>query len=149
MNTEIFLPMFYLMLWTVGVFLFSTTVRLKEIYLHKVLNKKPISPEEHRHPPFTEGSRVLKNTQRNLVNLFEFPIFFYAICIIIFITNNSNELYVTLAYWFLYLRIAHSLYHIFFNHLVFNGGFPLRSIIWIPSTLVLVWLWMLVICSFS
>ena len=91
---------------------------------------------------------MLKNAQRNLANLFEFPIFFYVICIIIFITNNVNEQYIALAYWYLYLRIAHSIYHIFFNHLILNGGFPLRSLIWIPSTIVLVWMWMILICSF-
>ena len=147
MITEIFLPMFYLLLWTVVVFLFSTSVRLKEIYLNKIMNKSSVSPEQHRHPPFTEGSMLLKNAQRNLVNLFEFPVFFYAICIIIFITNKVEEQFITLAYWYLYLRIAHSLYHIFFNHLILKGGFPLRSFIWVPSTIVLVWMWMSLICS--
>ena len=61
---------------SVTVFLFSTSLRLKEIYLNKILNKSFIDPEQHRHPPFIEESRILKNAQRNLVNLFEFPIFF-------------------------------------------------------------------------
>ena len=148
MITEIFLPMFYMLLLTLTVFLFSTSLRLKEIYLNKILNKSFIDPEQHRHPPFTEGSKMLKNAQRNLVNLFEFPVFFYAICIIIFITNKTDEQFITLAYWYLYLRIAHSIYHIFFNHLILKGGFPFRSFIWIPSTIVLVWMWMILICSF-
>ena len=148
MITEIFLPMFYMLLLTLIVFLFSTSLRLKEIYLNKILNKSFIDPEQHRHPPFTEGSKMLKNAQRNLANLFEFPIFFYVICIIIFITNKVDEQFTALAYWYLYLRIAHSIYHIFFNHLILNGGFPVRSLIWIPSTIVLVWMWMILICSF-
>ena len=147
MITEIFLPMFYMLILTLIVFLFSTSLRLKEIYLNKILNKPIVDSEQHRHPPFTEGSMMLKNAQRNLMNLFEFPVFFYAICIIIFVTNKVNEQFITLAYWFLYLRIAHSIYHIFFNHLIFNSGFPIRSIIWIPSTLVLVWMWTNLICS--
>ena len=60
MNIEIFMPMFYLMLLTVGVFLFSTSIRLKEIFLNK-----NVPGEEHRHPPFDLGSRILKNAQRN------------------------------------------------------------------------------------
>ena len=148
MITEIFLPMFYMLLLTLIIFLFSTSLRLKEIYLNKSLKKSVVDPEQHRHPPFTEGSKMLKNAQRNLVNLFEFPIFFYVICIIIFITNKVDEQFITLSYWYLYLRIAHSIYHIFFNHLILNGGFPVRSLIWIPSTIVLVWMWMILICSF-
>ena len=86
MNTEIFMPMFYLMLLTVVVFLFSTSIRLKEIYLNK-----SVVGEEHRHPPFDQGSRILKNAQRNLANLCEFPILFYAVCICIYITGNVDD----------------------------------------------------------
>ena len=93
MNTEIFLPMFYLMLLTVVVFLFSTSIRLKEIYLNK-----SVVGEEHIHPPFDQGSRILKNAQRNLANLFEFPILFYAVCICIYVTGNVDDYFVTLAY---------------------------------------------------
>ena len=56
MESEIFLPMYYLMLLTVTVLLFSITVRLKEIYVNKT-----VDGEAHRHPPFDEGSRLLKN----------------------------------------------------------------------------------------
>tara|TARA_Y100000815_G_C12996107_1_gene369871 strand:- start:36 stop:467 length:432 start_codon:yes stop_codon:yes gene_type:complete len=136
MNTEIFLPMFYLMLQTVVVLLFSSSIRLKEIYLNK-----NVAGEEQRHPPFDQGSRVLKNAQRNLANLFEFPILFYAVCICIYMTGNVDEYFITLAYSFFYLRVIHSIYHIFFNQLIINGGFPVRSFIWVPATATLVWMW--------
>ena len=136
MSSEIILPMFYLMCLTVAVFLFSTSIRLKEIYF----NKTAVG-EEHRQPPFYKGNRLLKNTQRNLVNLFEFPILFYAVCICIYMTGNVDEYFITLAYWFFYLRVIHSIYHIFFNQLIFNGVFPVRSFIWIPATATLVWMW--------
>ena len=136
MNSEIILPMFYLMLQTVAVLLFSTSIRLKEIYYNK-----SVAGEEHRHPPFDQGSRILKNAQRNLANLFEFPILFYAVCICIYMTGNVDEYFITLAYSFFYLRVIHSIYHIFFNQLIINGGFPVRSFIWVPATATLVWMW--------
>ena len=136
MNTEIFLPMFYLMLQTVVVMLFSSSIRIKEIYLNK-----NVAGEEQRHPPFDQGSRVLKNAQRNLANLFEFPILFYAVCICIYMTGNVDEYFITLAYSFFYLRVIHSIYHIFFNQLIINGGLPVRSFIWVPATATLVWMW--------
>ena len=135
-STEIFFPMFYLMLQTVVVLLFSSSIRLKEIYLNK-----NVAGEEHRHPPFDQGSRVLKNAQRNLANLFEFPILFYAVCICIYMTGNVDEYFITLAYSFFYLRVIHSIYHIFFNQLIIKGGFPVRSFIWVPATATLVWMW--------
>ena len=61
MESEIFVPMYYLMLLTVIVLLLSITVRLKEIYVNKT-----VVGETHRHPPFDEGSRLLKNLQMNL-----------------------------------------------------------------------------------
>jgi len=136
MNSEIILPMFYLMLQTVAVLLFSISIRLKEIYFNK-----SVAGEEHRHPPFDQGSRILKNAQRNLANLFEFPILFYSVCICIYMTGNVDEYFIMLAYWFFYLRVIHSIYHIFFNQLIFNGVFPVRSFIWIPATAILVWMW--------
>ena len=136
MNTEIFFPMFYLGALTVFVVLLSTALRLKEIYLDGT-----IQGEAFRHPPFKEGSRLLKNTQRNLTNLFEFPVLFYVVCICIFVTGKVDETFIFLGYWFFFLRVAHSAYHIFINQLIVAGGFPVRALIWIPSTAVLIWMW--------
>ena len=136
MNTEIFLPMFYLMLLTLGVFLFSTSIRLKEIFLNKT-----VPGEEHIHPPFDKGSRILKNAQRNLSNLFEFPILFYVVCIWIYMTGKVDDYFLTLAYWFFYLRVVHSIYHIFFNQLFFKGTLPIRTFLWVPATANLLWMW--------
>ena len=139
MNTEIFLPIFYMLCLTIVVFLFSTLIRLKEIYLNDKSNA--VSGSEHKHPPFHQGSDILKNTQRNLANLFEFPIFFYLVCIIIVLTEKVDESFVTLAYWFFYFRLAHSIYHIFLNQLIIKNGFPLRSLIWVPSTIIVLVMW--------
>ena len=139
MNTEIFLPIFYMLCLTIVVFLFSTLIRLKEIYLNDKSNA--VSGSEHKHPPFHQGSDTLKNAQRNLANLFEFPIFFYLVCIIIVLTEKVDESFVTLAYWFFYFRLAHSIYHIFLNQLIIKNGFPLRSLIWVPSTIIVLVMW--------
>ena len=96
-----------MMLLTLAGFLLSTSIRLNEIYINN--EKKSVTGEEHRHPPFDQGGVILKNVQRNLANVFEFPVLFYAICICIFVTGNVDDYFVTLAYWFLYLRVAHSI----------------------------------------
>ena len=131
MSTEIFYPMYCMLLLTVAVFLFTTLLRVKEIYIDK-----SSQGEDYRHALFPEGSMILRNAQKNHINLFEYPIFFYAVCIIIFITGNVDDYFVTLAYWFFYLRLAHSVYHIFFNHLVVAGGFPVRALIFVPALLL-------------
>ena len=127
MESEIFLPMYYLMLLTVTVLLFSITVRLKEIYVNKT-----VDGEAHRHPPFDEGSRLLKNSQRNLV----------LHCLhLYFCYGKSRCLFYYFSIRVFYFRVAHSIYHIFFNQLIIKGGFPIRSLLWIPSTATMVWMW--------
>ena len=58
-----------------------------------------------------------------------------------FITNKVDDYFITLAYWFFYLRLIHSIYHIFFNNLIIKGGYPVRSFIWVPATAIVVWMW--------
>ncbi len=87
---------------------------------------------------------VFNNEELNdedLANLLEFPILFYIVCISIFVTGKVDAYFITLAYWFFYFRVAHSIYHIFFNQLIIKGGFPIRSLLWIPSTATMVWMW--------
>jgi hypothetical protein len=130
MEYEIFSPVFNMFCLTTAVFLLVTLLRLKSIYIDKV------SPgEDYRHPTFPQGSRILLNAQRNLINLFEFPIFFYATIVIIIATNNIDQTFVDLACYFFYFRLAHSIYHIFGNHIIF-GGFPLRAPLFLGAFLI-------------
>ena len=135
MISEIFLPMFYMMLLTLIVFSLSLSLRLKEIYLDK-----KVSGEEHRHPPFDQGSNLLKNAQRNLSNLFEFPSFSMQFA---FAFISQTVLMSYLLHWLIgfYFRFIHSIYHIFFNQLIFNGGIPIRAFLWVPGIVIMVWMW--------
>ena len=63
MPTEIFLPMFYVLLLTLAVLLLSTSIRPKEIYINNETTS--VTGEENRQPPFDQGSVTLKNVQRN------------------------------------------------------------------------------------
>jgi len=130
MEYEIFSPVFNMFCLTTAVFLLVTLLRLKSIYIDKV------SPgEDYRHQTFPQGNRILLNAQRNLINLFEFPIFFYATIAIIIATNNIDQTFVDLACYFFYFRLAHSIYHIFGNHIIL-GGFPLRAPLFLGAFLI-------------
>jgi hypothetical protein len=130
MEYEIFSPVFNMFCLTTAVFLLVTLLRLKSIYIDKV------SPgEDYRHPTFPQGNIILLNAQRNLINLFEFPIFFYATIAIIIATNNIDQTFVDLACYFFYFRLAHSIYHIFGNHLIL-GGLPVRAPLFLGAFLI-------------
>ena len=98
MSTEIFYPMYYMLLLSLAVFLFTTLIRMKEIYIDKT------SPgEDFRHALFPDGSTILKNAQKNHTNLFEYPVYFCAICIIIFVMSiaHISKSFVKLFFFFI------------------------------------------------
>ena len=135
MNAEIFIPMYYMVLLTASVFLLSTLIRFKNV----LVDKSHTGSELMKIPLPASAAQITKQADRNLINLFEFPILFYAICVVLYVTGKVDAYFVVLAYWFVGLRIAHSLYHIFING--FIGDMPLRALLWLPSWLIVIWMW--------
>ena len=135
MNTEIFIPMFYMVLLTFIVSLIGTIVRFKNV----LIDKNHSGSEMMKFSLPSSATEITKQADRNLTNLFEFPILFYAISIVLYVTGKVDSYFVLLAYWFVGLRVAHSVYHIFING--FIGDTPLRALFWLPSLLILIWMW--------
>ena len=52
----------------------------------------------------------------NYRNLFEMPVLFYAICILLLVLNKADGTYAVLAWLFVALRYAHSAIHISYNN---------------------------------
>ena len=123
MNAEIFIPMYYMVLLTASVFLLSTLIRFKNV----LVDKSHTGSELMKIPLPASAAQITKQADRNLINLFEFPILFYAICVVLYVTGKVDAYFVVLAYWFVGLRVAHSLYHIFING--FIGDLTLLSLI--------------------
>ena len=135
MNAEIFIPMYYMVLLTTAVFLLSTLIRFKNV----LVDKSHTGSELMKIPLPASAAQITKQADRNLINLFEFPILFYAICIVLYVSGKVDDYFVFLAYWFVGLRVAHSIYHIFINGFV--GDIPLRALLWLPSLGIVVWMW--------
>ena len=135
MNTEIFMPMFFMVLLTFAVSLIGTIVRFKNV----LIDKNHSGSEMMKFSLPSSATEITKQADRNLTNLFEFPILFYAISIVLYVTGKVDSHFVSLAYWFVGLRVAHSFYHIFING--FIGDTPLRALFWLPSLLILIWMW--------
>ena len=135
MNAEIFIPMYYMVLLTASVFLLSTLIRFKNV----LVDKSHTGSELMKIPLPASAAQITKQADRNLINLFEFPILFYAICVVLYVTGKVDAYFVLLAYWFVGLRVAHPLYHIFING--FIGDMPLRALLWLPSWLIVIWMW--------
>tara|TARA_B100000035_G_scaffold167689_1_gene143077 strand:- start:280 stop:675 length:396 start_codon:yes stop_codon:yes gene_type:complete len=124
-----------MVLLTASVFLLSTLIRFKNV----LVDKSHTGSELMKIPLPASAAQITKQADRNLINLFEFPILFYAICVVLYVTGKVDAYFVLLAYWFVGLRVAHSLYHIFING--FIGDMPLRALLWLPSWLIVIWMW--------
>ena len=135
MNAEIFIPMYYMVLLTGTVFLLSTLIRFKNV----LVDKSHTGSELMKIPLPASAAQITKQADRNLINLFEFPILFYAICVVLYVAGKVDSYFILLAYWFVGLRVAHSLYHIFING--FIGDMPLRALLWLPSWIIVIWMW--------
>ena len=87
----------------------------------------------------SSAAEITKQADRNLANLFEFPILFYAICIVLYVSGKVDDFFLLLGFWFVGLRVAHSVYHIFING--FIGDMPIRALLWLPSLAIVIWMW--------
>ena len=135
MNAEIFVPMYFMVLLTASVFLLGTLIKFKNV----LVDKSHTGSELMKISLPGSAAQITKQADRNLTNLFEFPILFYAICIVLYVSGKVDSFSILLAYWFVGLRFAHSLYHIFING--FIGDMPLRALLWLPSWLIVIWMW--------
>ena len=85
--------------------------------------------------PFVEPEPTA-TVARNLVNQFELPSLFYAICIILYLVNGVNDATLVLAWLFVLSRIAHSFIHVTTNNVrhrrpIFIFGYLVNAILWL------------------
>lgn len=87
-----------------------------------------------------ESERVpahVRLPNRNLANLLELPVLFYAVCLGLHVSGPVAETQVMLAWAFVALRLVHSVIHITINYV------PLRLVAFTASAGVLVAMWAL------
>ncbi len=77
---------------------------------------------------------------RNLINLYELPVLFYAVCISLYVVNGASFLAVIVAWLFVAARIAHTFVHVTSNSLklrqpIFTIGYILNGVLWVMLAL--------------
>jgi len=128
-QATIFLPCFALVIWTMFVMAIMFLSRVRAVKSGTV-----------RMSYF----RVLKGDipdklaaiARHFSNLFELPVLFYAVPIIVFVLQKVDTLYLILCWAFLVSRLVHGCIHITYNNVMhrlqayFAGAFILLAV-WI------------------
>jgi hypothetical protein len=84
-----------------------------------------------------QAAELLKNVNaaENFRNLFEVPVLFYALCVLIFVTSSVTPLLLGGAWAFVALCTLHSLIHCTYNRVIH------RFIVYVLSTLILFTMW--------
>lgn len=105
-QSAIFAPVMAMMLLTLLVWCYMYSKRIPFI---RGSNFGPgeLTPLElaRRSPP------AVSNPSDNLKNLFELPVIFYALCLILFVTGRVDRFFVAAAWVFVVLRVLHSAVH--------------------------------------
>ena len=115
MNNEAILePMLALMLLTglVWVFLYARRIPAmraarRDVQTYTTPEKAiELLPEAINYPAY------------NLKNLFELPVVFYALCLLLYVTGDVDGVYVAAAWGFVTFRVLHSLIHCTINRVM-------------------------------
>lgn len=133
-QAAIFIPFLGMMLLTMLVWIYMYVLRLSYIKRNRV---EPQALATNRELLEVIPARI-NTPSENLINLFELPVLFYAVCVFLYITTQVNSIYLILAYAFLVLRVGHSVVHCTYNNVMH------RFILYIFSSLAL---WLMIIMA--
>jgi len=111
-SVDILYPMFALVLLTFSVLIQIPIRRFRAAYLGQV------SAEDFRLGESANVPAVTSLPNRNYMNLLELPTLFYVLCLSLYVTNHVDSTACTLAWIYVGLRVAHSIIHITYNHVI-------------------------------
>lgn len=133
------MPNTLLILWPMGALAALTFVMLTGILITRIAAAKAgqVTPRDFA---FGESERVPKQSRlisRNYLSLFELPVLFYVLCLMLFVTKTVSDGQLILAWAYVALRVLHSLIHVTINHILF------RLLAFAGSVTVLLTMWVL------
>jgi hypothetical protein len=118
---------------------FVTYVRLV-LARTKAVNNKEISAKYFRLLQGGQQPDQVQALDRNVINLFELPVLFYAACVVAFVTQSVDGLTLALAWVFAASRVGHTVIHTGGNHVmhrlrIFVLGFVALLAMWVVLAL--------------
>jgi hypothetical protein len=129
-HNAILYPIFAMFLLTVIVLGRLGTLRVRAV------QKRQVRMRWYRFYQGESGeSDQMFFTSRNFINLFEVPVLFYTVSILIYVTDKVDTAFVILAWLFVLGRCAHSYIHVTSNYV------PRRFNIYIVTGLILLAMW--------
>lgn len=110
-QASIFIPFVGMMLLTAAVWFYMYYLRLRFLVSEKIDPQQAATTQQMLEiVPYR-----VNLPSENLINLFELPVLFYALCIYLYITGQVSPAYLVLAYCFFAFRVMHSVIHCTYN----------------------------------
>ena len=113
-GTDIFGPFFAMLLLTLTVWVLLYARRITFLQKNKI-HPQRLKTRERATQLISEETNYPAN---NLMNLFELPVVFYALCIYLYVSGNVDSVYVAAAWAFFGLRAVHSAIHCTINRVM-------------------------------
>ncbi len=131
-HAHILLPMAVLAIWTLLVIVVLSRRRIRAV------KERRMDPKFYRRYDDGREPDEVRYVVRNLTNLFETPVLFYAVCIVAVLAGATQLWLVILAWLYVALRLVHTVVHINSNVV------RIRFNVFLVSYFVLFAMWVLV-----
>jgi hypothetical protein len=129
-NDLILMPLIAMFMLTYFVGVWMVKLRFKAV------------KEDGLNPGYFQTNRgaklpdYLAKVTNHYVNLFELPVLFYVVCVVIYAGNKVDAIYITLAWIFVIIRCAHAYIHTTYNNLrhrrnTFLYGSLVLALMWV------------------
>ena len=128
-NTWILYPLFAMVLLTLFIAVRILLLRIRAV------REGSLSLGYFRTNKGAEAPTALTQTTQHFDNLFEMPVLFYVIVIVLYVTATVDQIQLVLAWCFVVLRLGHAYVHITYNNVVH------RLYVFLASTLVMYAMW--------
>ncbi|RZI86659.1 MAG: hypothetical protein EOP38_00865 [Rubrivivax sp.] len=109
---DIFQPLAVLVFWTMLVLLQIPIRRFRAAF------KGQVVPNDFRYGESARVPPEVSLPNRNYMNLLEMPALFYLGCVVAYVTQHVDPVLMSLGWAYVALRVAHSLVHLSYNHVV-------------------------------
>src|SRR5262245_41421438 len=98
-------PIFALAAWTFVVLSLIPIARFRSAF------RGEVGPGDFRYGESSKVPLRVSLPNRNYTNLTESPLFFYIVCLLLFVSGGGSEAAITTAWAYVGLRVMHSIVH--------------------------------------
>ena len=122
-GSEIFAPFTAMLVLTFAVWVYMYALRIRYMVSNRIDAQRMTTPD--RAMELLPDS--INYAAYNLRNLAELPVAFYALCLMLYVTDQVDAVYVAAAWAFFVFRALHSVVHCTFNRVIVRFGFYMLS----------------------